>query len=60
MKSYPFIRPLLFLVFFIVLSNENVSASSFEDENCSPYAQLIIENKSEGKAPVHIYGILAY
>jgi len=59
MKSYPFIRPLLFLVFFIVLSNENVSASSFEDESCSPYAQLIIENKSEGKAPLIIEAVVA-
>ena len=60
MKSYPFIRPLLFLVFFIVLSNENLSASSFEDESCSPYAQLIIENKSdEGKAPLVIEAAVA-
>ena len=58
MKSYPFIRPLLFLVFFIVLTNENVSASSLEDESCSPYAQLIIENKSEGKAPLIIEAVV--
>ncbi len=59
MKSYPFIRPFLFLVFFTVLTNENVSASSFEDESCSPFVQLIIENKSEGKAPLIIEAVVA-
>ena len=59
MKSYSFIRPLLFWVFFIVLTSENLSASSFEDESCSLYAQLIIENKSAGKDPLIIEAMVA-
>ena len=59
MNSYFFIKHSVFWVFFIVFTCENVSASSFEDESCSPYAQLIIENKSEGKAPLIIEAVVA-
>lgn len=59
MKSYSFIRPLVFWVFFIFFTSENLSASSFEDESCSLYTQLIIENKSEGKDPLIIKAMVA-
>ena len=59
MNSYSFIRPLVFWVFFTVLTSENLSASSLEDESCSLYAQLIIENKSEGKDPLIIEAMVA-
>ena len=59
MNSYFFIKHSVFWVFFIVFTSENVSASSFKDESCSLYAQLIIENKSEGKAPLIIKAVVA-
>lgn len=49
MKSYFFIRPFILWVFFVVLAGQNALASSFEEERCSPYARLSIENKSEDK-----------
>ncbi|MAI19206.1 MAG: hypothetical protein CBC71_09880 [Rhodobacteraceae bacterium TMED111] len=59
MNSYFFIKHFVFWVFFIVLISENVSASSFKDESCSPHTQLIIENKSEGKDRLIIEAVVA-